>query len=226
MPIYHTEAWDLTWEVNKSEGMNISGNAGVPIAAAAGLTIKLDAGAAFQGTVKNFWEFESLDTFIVQPTGEYVEDSVEDKEVSTYLQKRGLFGSSSLFMITGIKIARGAKTKASEVRKGDIHGGLAVEFPAIAEVGMDVRRPSPTEVYSTAQKTTDFVWALRLTKISKGFIDRTWSHEPFSEGATFGLDGSDAEPGKHIIEALEGEGFLGLEKVETNPGEDVFILEG
>jgi hypothetical protein len=126
MPIYPTTAWDLTWEVNKSGGMNISGNTGVPITAAAGLTIKLDAGATFQGTVKNFWEFESLDTFIVQPTSEYVEDSVEDEEVSAYLQKRGLFGSSSLFMITGIKIARGAKTKASEVRKRDVYGGPTV----------------------------------------------------------------------------------------------------
>ena len=89
-----------------------------------------------------------------------------------------------------------------------------------------MRRSSPTEVYSTTQKTTDFVWALRLTKISKGFIDRKWSPEPFSKGATFGLGGSDAEPGKHIIEALEGEGFLNLGKVETKPDDDVFILGG
>jgi hypothetical protein len=91
---------------------------------------------------------------------------------------------------------------------------------------MDVRRSSPTEVYSTAQKTTDFVWALRLTKISKGVIDRKWSPEPFSKGATFGLDGIDAGPGKHIIKALEGEGLLGLEKIEAKPGDDVFVLGG
>lgn len=126
MPIYPTKAWDLTWEVNKNKRVDISGNAGVPIAAAAGLIIKQDAGVAFKRTVENFWEFESLDTFIIQPTSEYVEDSVEDEEVSTYLQKRGLFRSSSLFMITGIIVARGAKTKVSKVRKRDVHGGLGV----------------------------------------------------------------------------------------------------
>ena len=43
MPIYPTKAWDLTWEVNKNKRVDISGNAGVPIAAAAGLIIKQDA---------------------------------------------------------------------------------------------------------------------------------------------------------------------------------------
>ena len=94
MPIYPTKAWDLTWEVNKNKRVDISGNAGVPIAAAAGLIIKQDAGVAFKRTVENFWEFESLDTFIIQPTSEYVEDSIEDGGDSlTYLQKRGLFQS-------------------------------------------------------------------------------------------------------------------------------------
>jgi hypothetical protein len=187
------------------------------------LIIKLDVGVAFQRTVENFWEFESLDTFIIQPTSEYVEDSVEDEEVSTYLQKRGLFRSSSLFMITGIIVARGAKTKASEVRKRDVHGGLGVESPAIAEAGIDMSVSSEMRVSSAAQKTTDFVWALRLAKISMGLIDREWSHKTFSKGATFGLD-DDAELGKQIIEALESEGLRGLERVDVKPDDDVFVL--
>jgi hypothetical protein len=126
MPIYPTKAWDLKREINKSGGAGFSGNAGVPIAAAAGLMIKLDAGVAFQKTIRNFWEFESLETFIIQPTNEYVEDSVGDEEVSAYLRKRGFFNSSTLFMITGIIIARGAKTKVSKVRKRDFHGGPGV----------------------------------------------------------------------------------------------------
>lgn len=126
MPIYPTQAWDLTWEVNKSDGLDISSEGGVPIAAAAGMTIKLDAGMAFKRTIKNFWGFASLDTFIFQPTSEYVEDSVEDEEVAAYLEKRRLFRSSTLFMITGIIVARGAKNKTSEVRKRDVHGGPGV----------------------------------------------------------------------------------------------------
>jgi hypothetical protein len=78
------------------------------------------------------------------------------------------------------------------------------EFPAIAEVGIDMSVPSETEVSSTAQKTTDFVWAVRLAKISKGLIDRQWSHETLSHGATFGLD-NEAEEGQQIVDALQAE---------------------
>jgi hypothetical protein len=126
MPIYPTKAWNIAREVNKSDGIEISGEAGVPIAAAAGLTITLDAGVAFERTIRNFWEFASLDTFIFQPTSEYIEDSVEDDEVATYLEKRGLFGSSTIFMVTGVIVARGAKTETSDVRKRDVHGGPGV----------------------------------------------------------------------------------------------------
>jgi hypothetical protein len=115
MPIYPTKAWDLTWEVNKSHGVDISG-----------VAIKLDARVAFTRTIKNFWEFVSLDTFIFQPTSEYVEDSVEDDEVAAYLKRRGFLGSSTIFMITGVIVARGAKTKTSEVRKRNVHAGSGV----------------------------------------------------------------------------------------------------
>lgn len=126
MPIYPTKAWDLTWEANQTDGFDVSGNAGVPIAAAAGLTLELGARVAFQRTIKNFWKFASLETFIFQPTSEYVEDSIEDDEVMAYHKKRGFLNSSTVFMITGIMIARGAKTKTSDTGKRDIHGGPGV----------------------------------------------------------------------------------------------------
>ena len=56
-----------------------------------------------------------------------MEDSVEDNEIGAYLAKLGLFQSSSMFMITGIIVARGAKSKMSEVRTRDVHGGPGVQ---------------------------------------------------------------------------------------------------
>jgi len=90
-------------------------------------------------------------------------------------------------------------------------------------VGFDVRASNETEVSSTAQKTTDFVWAVRLSKISKGLIDRQWSHETFSSGATFGLD-DEADKGQQIIDTLQGEGLEGLEKVNVQMKDDVFVI--
>ncbi|PMD52483.1 uncharacterized protein K444DRAFT_619940 [Hyaloscypha bicolor E] len=224
MPIYPTKARELTFEINKTQGVEFSANTGVPIAAAAGLTIKLDAGLAFKQTVRNFWEFTSLDTFIFQPTGAYVEDSIEDNETRAYLAKLGLFQSSSIFMITGIIVARGAKSKTSEVRTRDVHSGPGVDFLGVASAGLDAKILNETEVKTNAQITTDFIWAIRLAKISKGLLDRRWSYETFSTGSIFGVDTGEDE-GQEIADALKCEG-LQIEKVDISSEGDVFVVPG
>ena len=97
------------------------------------------------------------------------------------------------------------------------------EFPTIVEVGINVSVPNETEVSSTAQKTTDFVWAVRLAKISKGLIDRQWSHETFSSGATFGLD-NEAEKSQQIVDALRDEGLEGVESLNVKVDDDIFVI--
>ena len=97
------------------------------------------------------------------------------------------------------------------------------EFPALAEAGLDASISAETGISLTAQETTDFVWAVRLTKVSKGFIDRDWSYETFSKGATFGLD-DESDQGQQIVRALQAEGLEGLEKVNIKPSDDVFVL--
>lgn len=122
-PIYPTKAWNLTWDAKNTKGVNVSVSSGIPIAAALGVTVKLDAGAAFKQTINNCWEFESLETYIFQPTAEYIEDSMEDEDVAAYLSNRGLLRSASTFMITGIIVARGAKVNTSNGASRDTSGG-------------------------------------------------------------------------------------------------------
>jgi hypothetical protein len=87
-----------------------------------------------------------------------------------------------------------------------------------------VSASNEAEVSSTAKKTTDFVWAVRLAKISKkGLIDRRWSHETFSSGATFGLD-EEADVGLQIFDALQGEGVEGIEKLNVQVDDNVFVI--
>ncbi|KAL6832174.1 hypothetical protein V8C40DRAFT_238036 [Trichoderma camerunense] len=223
MPIYPTKAWGLTWEVKESGGAGVSSIVGMPIAAAAGITIGLDAGTAFKQTTKNYWEFDSLDTFIFQPTSEYIEDSVEVDEVVSYRERRPSFSSSTLFMITGIIVARGAKKTSFASRTRDAYGIPSTEIPTIAKVGFKLSGSSETEISSTGQKTTDFVWAVRLAKITKGLIDRRWSHETLSKGATFGLDGGE-ESAQDIIDALQDEGLESATEANFEMADDVFVV--
>jgi hypothetical protein len=97
------------------------------------------------------------------------------------------------------------------------------DLPAIAQAGFDASVSNETEVSSSAQETTDFVWAVRLARISKGLIDRMWSHETFFKGATFSLD-DEVEEGQQIFDALKSEGFEGFKKVDITSKDDVFIV--
>lgn len=124
-PIHSTKAWGLKWEQEDASGVGLSATGGMPIAAAAGVVVKLDAGMAFRTTVNKFWEFESLDTFIIQPTNSYVEESLESEEVNKYLKGRGLLKTSTIFMITGLIVARGATVNTAEARSREISTGPA-----------------------------------------------------------------------------------------------------
>jgi hypothetical protein len=63
-----------------------------------------------------------------------------------------------------------------------------------------------TSISSTAKRVSDFVWAVRLAKISKGLLDRTWSHQTFTKGAIFGLD-DEEDQGELIRKTMREEGL-------------------
>jgi hypothetical protein len=88
------------------------------------------------------------------------------------------------------------------------------------EVGFNVSSLNEAGVSPTTKKTADFVWAVRFAKIPKGFIDKHWSHETFSNGATFSLDG-EADKGKQNVDALQGGG---LENLNVQVDDSVFVI--
>ncbi|KAH7311133.1 hypothetical protein BKA65DRAFT_363106, partial [Rhexocercosporidium sp. MPI-PUGE-AT-0058] len=185
MPVYPTTAWNLSYEIKKTQGGEVGGKAGAPIAAAVGVTVNAEAKVAFEKSVKNHCEFDTLETFIIQPTREYIEDSLDDDAVTKYIDKIKFFEKWSIFMITGVAIARGAKIEGTETKKQDLRFGPGLDVPGIVEAAIDLGSNNDETISKTATKATDFVWAIRLAKISNGWLDREWDWETFSKGATF-----------------------------------------
>lgn len=126
MPAYLTQARDFNWQSEKDRGVDLSAEVGLPIATAVGVMAKGSASVAFRRSVSNFSEFKSLDTFIVQVTPSYIQDALDAEEVSEYVRKHTKFGTWSMFMITGIIVAKGGRVSASEGGKKGIGGGPGV----------------------------------------------------------------------------------------------------
>lgn len=73
----------------------------------------------------------------------------------------------------------------------------------IAEVSVQGGFSLATSTSTSAKNTHDFVWAVRLSKITKGLFDKKWSKKTYSKGATFDMKESDT----HIESVLLDEGL-------------------
>jgi hypothetical protein len=111
MRVFCNTTLNFTWDDTrlKSPGTNLA--AGAPILAATGVTAKASLQLAFMKTVESHEAYDRLDTYIVQPTKGYIEDCLEQNQLKAYVKGKV---SWSMFMITGIKVARAGKREAQE----------------------------------------------------------------------------------------------------------------
>lgn len=117
MPIHKRTTQEFLRSTESGGDLTVSAGANVPVVAAIGVDINLSTEKTFQKSVSNSWRFAALDTFIVQVTPAYIEDSLDAPEVIQYTRKHKLLGiTRSLFMITGLMIARGAKSSSLKHR--------------------------------------------------------------------------------------------------------------
>lgn len=77
----------------------------------------------------------------------------------------------------------------------------------IAEVSVEGGLSSVTTTSTAATHTHDFVWAVRVSKITKGLFDKKWSQKTYSKGATFDMKQSETD----IQRILSGEGLASSE---------------
>jgi hypothetical protein len=123
--IYHTESWGL--DGKRDEGMEAGGsaNATAPIGGAVPVTAEQHMKLAFERTEKDHKEFDILDRYIIQINRKFIGGILEDEEVAAHIERTkgvkllGIGGQWSVYMITGIIIARGAKGESGESRKID-----------------------------------------------------------------------------------------------------------
>ncbi|CAH0054749.1 unnamed protein product [Clonostachys solani] len=223
--IYHTKSLNLTWDASTRNERSTSSQFSLPVGVGIGMRIGADLGASFQQTVKTFWQFESLDSYIFQPTLEYVEDAMESDEVQAYLKRRGGIISTSLFMITGIIVARGGEGLVSVMQNKNPHGGPKVDMASVVKLGFDASTSNTASNSVSTEKATDFVWAIRLAKISKeGVFDRRWSCSTLTKGATFSSNCKISKR-QELFEALENEGFVGAQPSDLDIDGDIYVVD-
>ena len=113
-------------------------------------------------------KFQKLETCIIEPPDDYIDQSMRAEAVQKYL--RANRRTDSLFMITGIKVARGARcTKHYDSDLG-LEGSVNVDLTSVT--GTPLSLGPKSSIYShtinreTFSGSSDFVFAYRLNRIS------------------------------------------------------------
>lgn len=121
MPVFATTALKFKWDDSSSSETGGELGGGAPIAAAAGMTFKANLKTIFKKEISNHEEFDRLDKYIVQINKPYVARCLASIEsLEKYTDKPWW----SMFVITGIMVARGATSMvASESHGKEIEAG-------------------------------------------------------------------------------------------------------
>jgi hypothetical protein len=127
VPVYHTESWGLDW--NREQGRQVGGSekAGAPLGSAVPMTAEHQIKVAFERTETDHKEFDTLDRYIIQPNRRFIDRLLEDEDVADHIERKkgaeifGLGGAWTVYIITGITVARGTRGKHEYSQKGEVN---------------------------------------------------------------------------------------------------------
>lgn len=170
------------------------------------------------------YEFKKLDTDFIDPTTEYYKQSVLAPSVAQYIVETKF--RKSIYMITGVKIARGADVEQARSEEAGTHlrigvNGTTAGSPVAA--GPEVSISSSGSETTSSKGSSDFVFAYRLREIyySKGKV----KHREHNKGALQDLSGSSTEKSKGDVFVNLPLEILGY-AVEDVSGEDSAVSKG
>lgn len=183
----HQVSVDLATSTSVSSGFNIWANVAL-------LPVQPELGANRSKSNDVSWHFERLDTEIMVPRLLDVQAAMSKEEVIAQINRNKFDFKKRLYMVTGIRIARGAKLsqQMSRAVRGDAKIGvdLTVSSTARVSAGAGESWENTKSTGYSFDGATDFIYAYRVCEIHYGkdvFV------QPFSKGDTFGVDLNDEE---------------------------------
>ncbi|KAK1508841.1 hypothetical protein CABS01_08071 [Colletotrichum abscissum] len=181
-------SWSRSTQLDGSAGAS----AGAP--ALAGVGISIQAGVKVGSTTggSDSWEFDQLETQAIAPTTNYIQDCIRAPQVAAYVKQRKILGSWKLYMITGIKIGKGAKLEHRDCQGKSGGSNPGIDIADAFNVGIEGQYSRLTETSVTAQYDDAFIWAVRLLEISGSWFHSSIGLKAVTTGTTLGLDKTQA----------------------------------
>lgn len=155
---------------------------------------------------KNTFAFDTVTTIGFEPTPEYVEAAIKAPAVQAYLKepKQRFAPVVSLFLVTGMKLVKGAKIKYSTSGSTGVTANAGIDLTTL---GMSFgpkghwKRMSDDE--TEFNRDSEFVFAFRVKRLKFGHRLKT---EEYNKGAflAIGKDKSDSGTDPVLVDDVDG----------------------
>ncbi|KAK8074299.1 hypothetical protein PG994_005198 [Apiospora phragmitis] len=200
--------------------------ADAPVAAAAGLTVDAEAGVVFRRLMGEEWEIDRLETQIVQPTSAYLEQCSRSEHLASWVERHKLLGTWKVYMISGIIVARGAKFGRNDGNEAGVHVSGEVDLFGAAGAKANIENKREKEVNISGQSLNDFVWAVRLTEVSKSLFQSNISQKTVTKGTVFASGPKKLDMAELLFDAgLAGENVHDLEVLQGEDPEHLIAID-
>lgn len=215
-PIVETD-WKKTVSAEKGIGAGVY--AQFLQLATGGLPLGPEVKVEHSTKMKNTFAFDTMTTLSFEPTQEYVEQAVKAPAVQAWLREpRQKFALvNALFLVTGMKLVKGAKIMYSTSQSTAVEGNLGIDVSALGTtLGPKGHwtRLDEDEVESTRE--AEFVFAFRVKRVKFG---RRMKLEDHSKGAFMAVGEQAGEDECVLVEDVDGTGIATAKAVNDEAGE-------
>lgn len=200
-PVVETD-WKKT--ISKEKGLGLGVYAQFLQLASGGIPLGPEMDVEYSSKIANTFAFDTVTTLGFEPTQEYVKQAVQAPAVQTWLseprQKFGLV--SELFLVTGLKLVKGARIEYSTSQMTAIKGNLGIDATALGTTfGPKGNWTRTNDDVMESNRESEFVFAFRVKRLRFG---RRLKLEEYSKGAFMTVGGrKDNEEGV-IVEDVDG----------------------
>jgi hypothetical protein len=168
-----------------------------------------DIAANIDNEDSSLWKFKKLETFFIEPTPEYIEASMRVAAVENFVKENP---DKSTFMVTGVKIARGAEVVQKKRRGGGGEASVGIDATmagAPGSAGPKVSISTSTVNNVSFTGSSDFVFAYRLHKIYRRSTSGITIGKEYDKGALYeeGAQSPSSGEASEVSKSTASDGF-------------------
>ena len=204
---------DWTKTVSAEKGLGLGVYAQFLQLATGGLSLGPEMNFENSNRTANTFAFDTVTTLAFEPAQQYVEEAIKAPAVQVWLKqpKQKFALTSELFLVTGMKLVKGAKIKYSTSKSTMVSGNVGVD---VAPLGMTVgpkgHWTSTIDDAMESSRASEFVFAFRVKRLKFGHRLKV---EEYNKGAFMAVGGQKEDDRCVLVEEVNETHVQGAQAV-------------